>query len=259
MAYIVGQYNKSSSTKSMTSIVSGGVVARLSSESEEGTGFEEECLEFNDMFLKDQVYYFHGSVKRLYNKQTFDVSLMNDDDFDEVQVIKTIDIGQGAEGWVDVEFIFKPVKNFNRLAFILHRTRRDYYGGDVRYPIIIYQELSQVNNLIPIVTGGMPLLKLGIQADPGTITVINGEEIRIGKTGMDEIRNGFIEMDFFSVVAPAGTSANIEAIQTEIDGSINDVDLAQVSLSRCLIDYNNGIRELADFTLDYVYDEGGNE
>ena len=259
MAYIVGQYNKSSSTNSMTSIISGGTVARLSSIPEESTGFEEECLEFNDLFLKDQVYYFHGSIKKLYNKQTFDISLMNNDDFNEVQVIKTVDIIQGTNGWVDIEFIFKPVKNFNRLAFILHRTKRDYYGGDVRYPIIIYQELSKVNNLIPIITGGMPLLKLGIQADPGTITVINGEEIRIGKTGMYEIRNGFIEMDFFSVVAPADSSADIESIQAEIDSSMLTVDLERTSLSRCLIGQNTGNRKLADFTLDYVYDEGGNE
>ena len=259
MAYIVGQYNKNSSTNSMTTL-KGGSVARLSSLEENGTGFEEECFQYDNLFQKDQVYYFHGSVKRTFNKQSFEVILINDDDFEETQSVKSFEVKQGNSGWIDIEFIFKPVKNFNRLAFVLQRTKRDYYGGEIRYPVIIYQELSRVENLVPAITGGASILKLGAQAEPGFITVINGEEIRLGKTGMYEVRNGLIEINFFSAVAPANSFISIEDKQQEIDSVYGNTDLSQRSLSLNLIDYANGNdRDLTDFTLDYVYDEGGNE
>ena len=55
MAYIIGQYNKSSSTNSMTPL-SGGTVSRISAEAEGGTGFTEESVIFPALFVNDTTY-----------------------------------------------------------------------------------------------------------------------------------------------------------------------------------------------------------
>ena len=254
MAYIIGQYNKNSTTNSMTKITNNGIAARISSSAEGGTGYMEECLEFNNIFQKGQVYYFHGSVKRLVTRQIFDVILINDNDFDEIQHIKTLKVSQGANGWTDIDFVFKPAKNFNRLAFLLHRT----YNSTV-YPVFIYQELSKVNDLIPNISNGIPLLKIGVQSEPGCITVINGEEIRVGNTGVLEIRNGFVKIEYFSVVAPAESSSIISQKKQEIDSNYNTTDFRNTTLSTCL--FSNGttsVRNLSDFSLDYIYDKEEN-
>lgn len=254
MAYIVGQYNKSASTNSMT-ILTGGLPSRISSEAEGGTGFKEECLIFNNNFLNNTIYYFHGQIKKIIDKQVFNVQLMNDEDFSEVQLIKNLTVDGGASGWVDVEFIFKPVKNFNRLAFILNRTVKDYYQDETRFPVIIYQELSRVNNILNSVSNGRPLIKMGIQSEPGLITAINGEEIRLGRSGVYEFRNGLLQINSFSVVSPGTMGVNMDSIKADIDAAYPTTDLETTNLSVCLFDKVSS-RDLTDFSLDYIYEEG---
>lgn len=254
MSYIVGQYNKSSSTNSMTAL-RGGQVARIPADVEGGTGFQEECLIYNNIFSNDTTYYFHGQIKKLIDKQSFNIQLMNDNDFTETQLIKNLVVDNGVEGWVDIEFLFTPIKNFNKLAFVLNRNVKDYYEGGTRYPVIIYQELSRVNNLLPTISNGNPLIKIGIQSRPGLITDINGEEIRLGRNGIYEFKNGLLEVSSFSVVSPANMSVDVSAIKTEIDEAYPETDLETTDLSRCLFDYVSS-RDLTDFSLDYVYEEG---
>ena len=253
MAYIVGQYNKSASTNSM-SILTGGSAARISSEAEGGTGFKEECVVFNNGFLNNTMYYFHGQIKKIPDKQIFNIQLMNDEDFSEVQLIKNLTIDGGADGWVDVEFIFKPVKNFNRLGFILNRTVKDFYQGETRFPVIIYQELSRVNNILNSISNGRPLIKMGIQSKPGLITAINGEEIRLGRSGMYEFRNGLLQISSFSVVSPGNMSVNMDTIKSDIDARYLTTNLDTTILSVCLFDKVSS-RDLTDFSLDYIYEE----
>lgn len=254
MGYVVGQYNKSSSTNSMTPLA-GGIATRISPTAEGGTGFPEECLFFENTFLSGTTYYFHGQIKKLIDKQIFNIQLMNDEDFQEIQLIKKFTIEGNSEGWLDIEFLFTPIKNFNKLAFILNRTVTDYYEGETRYPVIIYQELSKVNNLLPAISGGNPLIKIGIQSSPGLITNINGEEIRLGKSGIYEFKNGLFEIVNFSVVSPAEMNVDMNQIKAEIDEQYPLVDLKTVNLSTCLFD-NVSYRNLTDFSLDYIYEEG---
>ena len=253
MSYTVGQYNKSSSTNSMT-ILTDGTVGRISSSAEGGTGFKEECLIYENNFVAETTYYFHGKIKKLVNTQTFNIQLLNNEDFSETQSIKILNVDGGTEGWFDVEFLFTPVKNFNTLAFVLNRTARDYYEGQTRYPVIIYQELSRVNNLLPSVSNGNPLIKAGIQSNPGLITCINREEIRLGQSGIYEFRNELLEINFFSVIGAGNLSVNIEDIENGIDNVYDSTDLDTNDLSVCLFNKVSS-RELTDFSLDYVYKE----
>ena len=253
MAYIVKQYNKSATTNSMT-ILTGGVASRIDADVTDGTGFPEEKVVYTNTFSNDTTYYFHGQIKKLTTKQTFSITLMNDDDFSETQLIKNFTVEGGADGWTDIEFIFTPVKNFNTLAFILNRTMRDYYQGETRYPVILYMELSRVNNLLVGMSNSAPLIKLGIQSKPGLITMVNGEEIRLGRSGIYEIRNGVLQINTFSVVSPGTLNVDVSAIEQQIDSVYSSTDLENVDLSRCLFS-NVTSRDLTDFSLDYIYEE----
>lgn len=253
MSYIVGQYNKGSDeTISMTPL-SGGSVARLRPDLIDDVEFPEEYIQYN-AFKKNRVYYFHGLIKKIYSNQVFDISLMNDDNADEVQIVHTTEVEYNSEGWADIEFVFKPVKDFNRLVFFLQRNRSDY-GNNIRYPVIVALEISEVKNLLPIVTKGPSLLKAGIQTEPGTLLVINGEGIRVGKSGIYEVRNGLIEIDFFSVLNAGQNQSDLDSILASIDNSYYSVNLENVDLSKCLIDDITS-RTLPDFSLDYLYEQG---
>lgn len=253
MAYIIGQYNKSPSTNSMT-VLTNGEVGRISATTSDGTGFEEECLLYRDNFIAGTTYYFHGKIKKLVDRQIFNIQLMNNESFNETQLIKILNIEGGPEGWLDVEFLFTPIKNFNNLAFILNRTAKDSDPAQTRYPVIIYEELSRVNNLLPSISSGIPLIKAGIQGIPGLITSINQEEIRLGRSGIYEFNNGLLKIDFFSVVGAGNMTIDIDEVENEIDAIYSSEILKNRSLSKCLFD-KVGLRNLSDFSLDYIYEK----
>ena len=254
MSYIVGQYNNDSNTVTMNSL-SGGEMARFKPSEVDDLDFAEEYLHYNN-FKRDKVYYFHCLIKKLYTKQSFDIQLVAQNNIQETQTIHTVNVDAGTSGWYDVEFVFKPVKDFDRMAFMLQRTRKDYTSSETRYPVIICLELSEVLDLLPGITGGAPLLKAGVQADPGMLMVINGEGIRLGKSGLYEVRNGLIEIDFFSVVSGKSTISNLENTITNIDENYNSANLELEDLSCSLLDETD-FRTLPDFSLDYVYEKGG--
>jgi hypothetical protein len=253
MPYTIGQYNNSSSTNSMT-IITDGVADRIPDYTTGGTGFTEERLVYTGTFEAGKTYYFHGQIKRFVDKQVFNVFLMDDVDFSETQFIRNIVVDGAAEGWYDVEFLFTPLRNFNSMGFILNRTVQDHYPDGVRYPVIIYQELCEVNNLLPSISGGIPLIQLGIKSRPGLITMINGEEIRLGKSGIYEIRDEVLKVFSFSVVGVGNLSIDVEETKKQIDEAFPDSDLSSETLSVCLFDKVVG-RDLPDFSVDYIYKE----
>lgn len=184
-------------------------------------------------------YYFKGFIKKKQNPQVFEVALLqvSGETKEAEQYIKTITIeGQreNAPNWVCVEFLFTPVLNFNSIIFKLNRNQSG--DGD---PVIIYQELASIVNIIPNKT----LSKIGVQANPGVMMCINGEEIRMSRTGLYEIRNGVIPVTFFSVVH--GDNSSLPAESATTDCHFGDAHPTTIDA----------------FILDYMYKEneqGGN-
>ena len=199
---------------------------------------------------------------------TFSVKLVNYEPTAEnniEQYIKTITVQPGSNdaAWADVELIFTPLSIFDTLLFELERIVDDY-KTEVRYPIIAYVELSEINNVIDDITGkDQELIKIGVQSRPGLTMCINGEEIHIGRSGIYELKNGDIVTNFFSVVngAVEDTSA--------VDDYMSDVNqrYAQATTeeereqikSQCFFNtdtrYYPKTRTIDSFTLDYVYKE----
>ena len=165
--------------------------------------FQEEYIAFTENggnFEAGRSYYIHALIKARKAVQEFNVKLKKDT---IEQFIKTVTIGQGI-GWVDVEFIFTPADTYKFLYFELKRTNEDYQKGE-RIPQIIFQEISLINNTLPAILGAQNesanLIKLGIQTRPGFLMCLNKEEIRVGRTGIYEIKNGIILLNSFSVIS----------------------------------------------------------
>lgn len=196
-------------------------------------------------FSANKTYYFHGKVKRMADSnQVFYIKLKNlptvtsTGDVELTQYIKTIVVGQGnARDWVDVEFIFTPLSDFPALVFELQREARDY-NKEARCPIIAYLEISEVINY-KTAAGATPLCKIGVQSHPGLLMCINGEEIRIGRTGIYELKDGVIRTTFFSVVHSAeelpsvtGKEPIFEQWKTAVNDMIDDIDYRENACPR---------------------------
>ena len=261
----------------------------------------EECIQYNQQFSDSQVYYLHAKVKRLNSDFTLNILLVkltdNENEFSS-QFLKSINVkgkpelqvvNQPADGiftlsneeeskWHDIEVIFKPNTNeYDYIVFQMVRTNNSNLG----FPTIIYQELSLVNNYKTnsIDVGGNvgKVIKFGIQADPGTVMCINGQEIHVGKSGIYEIRNGIIYLDYFSIVQagveddeksyadylrePTPTSeefANVKNFQDLLDTLFakdnNANNMGDYTYSQCLFKHPK-TRSIKAFTIDYIYTE----
>ena len=268
MSYVLNQYNhlrEEDNKNIFLTLVTSGEAKRKKAKSDSetigagGVAFQDECVQIPGGLLKDTIYYFHGRIKRMSSVQIFDIKLVNyDDNNSNEQYIKTVAIIGGAETeWVNVDCIFTPAANFDTIVFELRRTREDFSDVQPRFPILIYEELSIVNNIITSQIGqGVALSKLGVQADPGLMMCINGEQIYVGRTGVYELRNGIIKATMFSVVRPveeqpaAAGGVDIEELQQILSNMGAD---PVFTTSRCI--FNAPKKRIIDrFTLDYMYE-----
>lgn len=285
MAYMLGQYNYVSGQDIPFMTLLDGTyleAKRRPEESEESdqedsgeTVFHDECLLYTDnhFFQTGHYYYFHGKIRRWTSAQTFYIKLVNyNDTGDEAveQYIKSIVIGAGTNAsqdlWVDVEFMFAPVGDFNCLLFELVRTTSDWQGI-TRSPKIIYEEVSEINNILELSQiSASSLIKLGVQSRPGFLMCINGEEIRTNRTGIYELKNGIMIVNFFSAVngIEAGDSqAAIDRAMQDIDNAIAAIDFTRTdyeelskelaAIKSVTVLTNKGDRITSGFALDYMY------
>lgn len=284
MSYIIGQYNHNKASgddSSFVTPITSGTVKRRDNSGDMGVvgtaldPFSDECI--SDLNLvSTRYYYFRCQIKRMTSPQTFTIKLVNYDQTaigDVEQFIKQITIrGGDREEWVSVEFVFHPIVQFDTILFQLQRTIDDYRVF-ARYPKIAYQQLSVINNIINSKIGNdISLLKIGVQSHPGLTLCINGEEMHLSRSGIFEIRNGVIPVNFFCVLNPA-IEVNINptdvssvegwkiSINQQIENIENDPSLTpeqkearyRAINSKCF--FGTAKRyEVDAFILDYMYD-----
>lgn len=103
---------------------------------------------------------------------------------------------------VNFEVIYTPLRdNCTKIGFILKRKRYDYRGeGEERIIKLTVNSHGIINNILPKVPGigTLKASKIGVQSKPGFLMCINGEAIRVGKTGVYEINNG-VPISFFGI------------------------------------------------------------
>lgn len=106
-----------------------------------------------------------------------------------------------------IELIFTPYVNSNILVFELCRLAYDYNGiGEPRKVKIntINYDIANVQNILPT---NVTIEKVGLQTKPGSYVIINGEGMRVGKSGVLEINSG-IPITSIGLAAPGASSSS---------------------------------------------------
>ena len=69
----------------------------------------------------------------------------------------------------------------------------------------IMEAQADVCELVNLVTESSGWLKFGYQSRPGNLIVVNGEPIRVGRSGIYEINNG-TTIEKFMIASPGGSN-----------------------------------------------------
>lgn len=131
--------------------------------------------------------------------QTITIKLKNDNS-ETVQTVKTnVNRGSGT-------VLITPIGTFKYIVFELERVTTDYTevnpntGHHGRQMNITISKFGLVKNILTdFLNLQQPLTKIGVQGPKGLVMCINGEEIRIGNSGIYEIDNG-MKINYFGVI-----------------------------------------------------------
>ena len=183
-----------------------------------GESFTDQSI--RHQFNAGESYYLRVAIQRNFIDQTITVRLSDENGItyqyiDDFTINKRVDnVEPVVTEYVYYEVIFTPNASYPRIDFLLTRTTDDYYPRinfqtgqlipnnqtEIKRKVILNQaecKLYKINNIF----NGMssPINKIGIQGPPGLLMCINGEGIRIGPSGIYEIRNGY-RVTFLGVV-----------------------------------------------------------
>lgn len=148
------------------------------------------------------VYYLKVAIHRNINRsQNLTVSLQNSSIAGSLQTLDSIYVPKGSAGDaynVVYEMIIAPNGAYDEIVFTMDRTdpadlaRNNgdgTYGAKVNIDVA---EFCRVYNVIDAMGSNVDrLVKMGVQGRPGLLMAINGEQIRIGPSGIYEINNGY--------------------------------------------------------------------
>lgn len=154
-----------------------------------------ESYIFNNPSVRNNIYYDELS-KNYYIGQggTSYSQLINYNDL----FMNAAWIREQGDQFAYAEIGFRPVEdNFSKIVLELVRSAEDYniqanVGGEVEYGRIIPIDkfdfwLYNVANLVDTINPDGILDRIGIQSHPGLLTMINGEEIRVGPSAAYEL------------------------------------------------------------------------
>ncbi len=172
-----------------------------------------------------------GVAKRKDSEQVFYLKLRNSSETeDNEQIIDEFKVGSGeSSNIVYFEAIISPNSNYNQVIWELRRTTLDYTtmtGSDPGRKMIIQDcVFTKLNDVLTYLKqsstyeGLQYLTKIGVQGPPSLLMCINGEQIRIGKTGIYEINHDDIKITSISFVPKI-----IDPITNELEYFIMDFE-----------------------------------
>lgn len=166
--------------------------------------FIDMAIALNDRnYVVNETYYVRLRIKRRVDGvQSFEIKLQEDANAfleePRVQHIKNIVVYQKVDSekkdeYDYFEFIFSPNSQYNKLLFVMSRTVTDFYIKNGRVMDFDIEDVRVIKNLLTSNVmssyyGNVSILKkIGIQADSGLLFSINGEEMRIGRSGFYEL------------------------------------------------------------------------
>ena len=230
MSYCIGQYRRSSekvfsSSNNELSFVKleNFQITNISKKiSIDNITFQDFAI---DYVMNDTLsYYLRFKVKRRNDSiQRFYLKLQNSNDSEESdqqqqQIIDEFKVEQG-EGYTYFETIIAPNTTYDQIVWQLRRTILDYSiqedaTENIRVGRIMQIEIenyAKIKNVIDFLqqnyTNLKGLAKIGVQGPPSLLMCINGEQIRIGKSGIYELNNG-IAVSFIGFIPKESTTSS---------------------------------------------------
>lgn len=221
MAYNIGQFRRTSNINDYYEDISNNFVIQYFqerlSELTSTVFFENAYYDFSNTgnkMNKQNYYYLNFSVKKMNSIQNFYLKLKNltqsDDDFSDnnEQIIAEFTVPQSTieDDWTNFEIIIAPNKTYGQLYWDLRRTISNDYlstsdmqveGAIGRKMTIVINQFAIIKNIVKDIN---KIVKIGVQGPPSLLMCINGEQIRIGKTGIFEINEDNISISFVGFV-----------------------------------------------------------
>ena len=162
--------------------------------------------------LKKRNYYLRYRIyKQTELYQSVTVKLVNTDKMqDNIQTLETVTIEAGlTDDYSVFDFVIPPNAEYNQILFLLNRETIDFGiknddGTNGREIKIEIEKLEEVENIIetvlnPKIENKGQLKQIGVQSHPGLQMCIDGESIRVGRSGLYEINNG-IPVNFIGFI-----------------------------------------------------------
>ena len=154
---------------------------------------------------KQRCYYLNVRINKLWESpQKITIMLVNTSKTeDNTQILETVDVAAGYESdYSTFEIVIPPNGTYNQIKFKLERTLEDYntvisesedlYGRQVTIEVNYLSEIINViDKYLNSSIGNTGRLKqIGVQSAPGLQMCIDGEQVRVGRSGIYEINHG---------------------------------------------------------------------
>lgn len=226
MSYRIGQFRKDMLQTYLNEIIAVSQEIQTSS-----TGVLEDIsfkdiafkLSGSEVFNQQKNYYVKLEIKRTQYDQDFQITLQNIDQQEDntVQKIKNFYIPAKQEqqqedvnNTVVVQLVFNPIVNFSHLVIRLSRTYEDFLiinqDESIGRIIQIDEEncnFYQIINILTSLNNVQQFKKIGVQGPSGLLMCINGQEIRVGPSGIYQIKNGY-RVNFMGFIVLENSSNN---------------------------------------------------
>ena len=208
MSYNFGQFRRGQVKSYLTTIPYELSTIEVESPLSKGVVFTNPVMNFSEDNLlssiddsgKQKGYYLKFKIYKQEKEQLITLKLIDTQKTTEnTQIIKDFKIEAGLlTDSLTFEIIIAPNSNYNQICFELIRTSDDFNRNeDGTYGRVLEMEvegLSSIYNIInylnPSIDNKGKLKQIGVQGPIGMLMYINGEEIRIGRTGIYEINYG---------------------------------------------------------------------
>ena len=208
MSFQFGQFRRSQLDSFLTPLKYKLEQAKIKSTISTAVTFVDNVISLTDALkpteqdgIRAKNYYIRFRIYKKANPQTIRIKLINTNkQTDNIQNLRTIVVDAGRETEYNTyEIVIPPNNNYNQIKFELQRELEDYnkknsdgtHGRICKIEVIRLDEIYNVIDYLTTIINKSALLQIGVQSAPGLLMCINGEEIRVGRSGLYEILNGY--------------------------------------------------------------------
>lgn len=208
MSFQFGQFRRSQLDSFLTPLKYKLEQAKIKSTISTAVTFVDNVISLTDALkpteqdgIRAKNYYIRFRIYKKANPQTIIIKLINTNkQTDNIQNLRTIIVDAGRETEYNTyEIVIPPNNNYNQIKFELQRELEDYnkknsdgtYGRICKIEVMRLDEIYNIIDYLTTIINKSALLQIGVQSAPGLLMCINGEEIRVGRSGLYEILNGY--------------------------------------------------------------------